>query len=122
MGIEEAYVTFETAKLLKEKGFGECSTSYISEDGDIFPTPLVKRKEHYPAPTQQMAMRWLREEKEIEIHIALSALNADKSREYQYDIFFTNERYMEPSFVKHGFPYYEDAVEEALKFCLTKLI
>lgn len=62
--IEEAYVSFDTAKLLKEKGFDEeCFRFYM-------PTGNGRWKyEHYhdfdisdriECPTQQMAMRWLR--------------------------------------------------------------
>ena len=59
--ITEDYVSFEIAKLLKEKGFDEgCLTTYTPNgffhthnyrplSGDIF------------APTLQMAMKWLRE-------------------------------------------------------------
>lgn len=66
--ITEAYVSFETAKLLKEKGFdGQCLSKYNSNgciwdniryDGmllgnnDIFP-------QEYLAPTLQMTMKWL---------------------------------------------------------------
>lgn len=63
--IEEAYVSFETAKLLKEKGFNEGCTSYFISDNEI---ALISNRRDFnnhgvylSAPTQQMAMRWLRE-------------------------------------------------------------
>lgn len=77
--IEEAYVSFETAKLLKEKGFdGECSHYYRCHDKGLLTyrqnpgtdAPyftcnskwLKKHSErchvdYILAPTQQMAMR-----------------------------------------------------------------
>jgi len=112
---KEAYVSFETAKLLKEKGFrGDC-IAYYNEDGrkclslnaELFPLPC---------PTQAVACRWLREEKDIDIipfherlphgcywcRIEHNLLTAHQ----QLPIYST----------------YEDAVEAALEYCLTKLI
>lgn len=48
--IKEDYVSFEIAKLLKEKGFGECSTSYISEDGGHFSNTIGKTKRTLSSP------------------------------------------------------------------------
>lgn len=63
--ITEDYVSFETAKLLKEKGFtGECSRFYMPSGHGRW------KYEHYhdfdisnriECPTLQMAMKWLRE-------------------------------------------------------------
>lgn len=59
------YVSFEVAKLLKEKGFDwETHRSYLINDnvfipGDITNVPL--RKDAISIPTIQMAMKWLRE-------------------------------------------------------------
>ena len=72
--VTEDYVSFETAKLLKEKGFDEpCHTAYslagkthkveqrsISDWGKI---NQAKR------PTLQMAMKWLREVHKIYIQV-----------------------------------------------------
>ena len=63
--ITEDYVSPETAKLLKEKGFNwEVHRSYLVNDnvfipGDINDVPL--RKDAIRIPTLQMAMKWLRE-------------------------------------------------------------
>ena len=68
--ITEDYVSFETAKLLKEKGFdSECHSHYYAchrPDGsvqyhiaEIY--SLKSLKDFYLAPTLQMAMKWLRE-------------------------------------------------------------
>lgn len=116
--IEETYVSFDIAKLLKEKGFGECSTSYISEDGDIFPTPLVKRKEHYPAPTQQMAMRWLREK--YNIHIEPRYFPTPNI--YRYVIIHSPAAFKNIDSHPQYFNTHEEAVEAALKYCLNNLI
>lgn len=69
--IKEAYVSFEVAKLLKEKGFDERSfasydlKSQLQEGyGYWNKTPIW-----YAAPTHQMAMKWLREVHKIDIDI-----------------------------------------------------
>ncbi len=76
--ITEDYVSFEIAKLLKEKGFDEkCLMAYI--DGELFnyydsdfPSEYELENdgsEVIDAPTLQMAMKWLR--KAHNIHIAI---------------------------------------------------
>lgn len=70
--IKEDYVSFETAKLLKDKGFDEYVTrSYFENDGIYAPCDPseVKRKDVIAIPTLQMAMKWLREMYELYIVI-----------------------------------------------------
>jgi hypothetical protein len=62
--ITEDYVSFETAKLLKEKGFTEnCLTSY-NRVGDLVEEAYKANWNFqtidYSAPTQAVAMKWLR--------------------------------------------------------------
>lgn len=84
--ITEDYVSFETAKLLKEKGFDEpCSHIYRNDGmhlycGDARLTTLTNTEIDEPqdwvsetftcaCPTLQMAMKWLREVHKIFICI-----------------------------------------------------
>jgi hypothetical protein len=73
--IKEEYVSFETAKLLKEKGFDEECMCYYDDEGDfnshaINPSFINHEfSSYFTAPTQQMAMRWLRENHGIFIEI-----------------------------------------------------
>ena len=130
--ITEDYVSLEIAKLLKGKGFDEyCFATYSTEIGDFITVGPIKNSEIdadkddtyiCTAPTHQMVMKWLREIKNIEIDVSLSALNADGTKEYMYDVFFTDERYIENAKIKAGFKTYEEAVEAAIKYCLTDLI
>lgn len=77
--ITEDYVSFETAKLLKEKGFDEeCSCFYnnieygtpgLEVDGQLYYKNSANLDdEEYAAPTLQMAMKWLREEYNLHIN------------------------------------------------------
>ena len=88
--ITEDYVNFETAKLLKEKGFDEeCFAYYyvmphktvIAYDKD-FPknsdlSLIYTNLEFGSLPTLQMAMKWLREEHNLHI-IALPYAPIDR--------------------------------------------
>ena len=124
--ITEDYCDFETAKLLKDKGFDEpCYACYIEDEISYYDYCSANHElieEVVAAPTLQMAMKWLREVHSIEVHISLSALNSDGSREYMFDVFFTNERYLEPSKTKAGFGCYEEAARAAIKYCLENLM
>lgn len=68
--IEESYVSFETAKLLKEAGFeANLKTTYVEEEKDewAFWESGTKRSDYnyfddtIACPTQALAARWLRE-------------------------------------------------------------
>jgi len=129
--IEEAYVSFEVAKLLKEKGFNEkCRGGYHYEfDDNDNSIIMFERWTAQPynndfvdegflcsAPTHQMAMAWLREVHDI--YIVFFHTNrsgwwyniTDMSDSY---VFYTSEL-MKCS--------YEEAVEAALKYTLKNLI
>ena len=125
--IIEDYCDFETAKLLKEKGFNAPTCGFYYDDYTeelIVSSPSNHNGSinAFSAPSQGHVMKWLREVHNIEINILMSALNSDNSREYMFDVFFTNERYLEPSKTKAGFKSYEEAAEAAIKYCLTNLI
>ena len=118
MAITEDYVSFETAKLLKEKGFDQnCATYYL--DGQVWRhysgEVIPKGKQIYAAPTQAIAMKWLREVH----HIFLSI-------QQHVDMSYVWYAYMD-GFAKgcdresHNNTY-EQACEVAIKYCLENLI
>ena len=125
--IEEAYVSLEVAKLLKEKGFeGKewCSHAYYDEsliDYTLFGF-CCDDKEFVYAPTQQMAMSWLREEKNILIFI-VPAKDESNNLKYGADVWTWNEGegLYEPTWFIDDY-IYEKAVEAAIKYCLENLI
>ena len=144
--ITEDYVSFEIAKILKEKGFeqesdyatswyanqyyknscqgewfeGEhqiiediddkCNISYLSERG-IF----------IPAPTLQMAMKWLREKGWVICVIPLTFYCGEKVSSWGYNIWADDNLEINeensPKFIS-----YEDACGAAIKYCLEHLI
>ncbi len=139
--ITEDYVSYETAKLLKEKGFDAKCNRYYNAQHEVARTvsdtfamnfndeTLVRglmMEGAYSIPTQQMAMRWLREEKEIVI--VIKPYPNEDGFAYVYEIkrligrddFIT--RKVQPENNRAGFDTYEDAVEASIKYCLTNLI
>lgn len=122
--IQEAYVSHEVAKLLKEKGFNElCQKEYYAngflidcgKNYDVYSNSQLGENE-YSAPTQQIVMRWLREEYKIDITV--DPHNVCDMWIYQYHL-CKNKKYL---FSKDVDESYEICVEEAIKYCLENLI
>ena len=66
--MKEAYVSFEVAKLLREKGFrGDC-IAYYNDDGKRY-LSLNADLHPLPCPTQAVACHWLREVHKIDISV-----------------------------------------------------
>lgn len=121
--IEEDYVSFETAKLLKEKGFDWACIGYYVDDepDDVKYSFLCETNSDWEArccsaPTLQTAMRWLREEKGIAVVPILSSVLDNEKFLWDIEIAVakTNESYHQ------GWIYesYERACEAAIKYCL----
>ena len=126
----EDYVSFETAKLLKEKGFdGECRCYYFSNDEVQFEESLTRWNWNngytfrYSAPTLQMAMKWLREVYNYDISICLDSYVEPYDNEYYIVIRRRKDRFEEISPCEQVyFKTYEEACEAAIKYCLENLI
>lgn len=147
--IREDYVSFETAKLLKEKGFDAYCHSYYYpyyEDdtmkkknyGRYRGTVNIKNKlyyevydrkglmkDHYLCPTIQMAMKWLRDVHDLIISVSFTVHGwlCDITKVFRdSNGFIVN--------INHGIgddslPYcdeHEEACEAAIKYCLENLI
>ena len=124
--IKEAYCSFEVAKLMKEKGFNEPCFYYYKDEVLIF-SPFLKGRnsyqtDTYSAPTHQMAMAWLREEKNIFIVIEPHAYDYvnEKNESYVCSL-WVGDNYYE-YIESRDYPSYEEAVEAALKYVLKNLI
>ena len=126
--IKEAYVSFEVAKLLKEKGFNELCFRLIREDGEYIEKPsqawngLTKkqRAEWYIQPTHQMAMAWLRG-KGFEV-IVIPVWQTLSKVYRSYVLSDLGNKYKDfPDSYSDNITY-EEAVEAALKYALENLI
>lgn len=92
--IEEDYVSSETAKLLKEKGFDEDSWFHYDTDGGIVMRGYrLNMPEDIPAWTLQMAMKWLRKTHGILLIV-----------DYDYECTDTSYYYKIYRLGKHGKP------------------
>ena len=122
--ITEDYVSFEVAKLLKDKGFDEGCRAHYGGDGSFsyekYEVEASGCEMHNAilAPTLQMTMKWLREMYNIYIVITPSMFWG----KYNVSI------YKKGNIYPYGFDgdslisSYEKAVENAIKYCLENLI
>ena len=132
--ITEDYVSFETAKLLREKGFDERCFSFYWEDGSLDANSHDKTTDlrnstssSAVAPTLQMAMRWLREEKHYYIQIMLDSWALGAHLGYYIVIQATDSDFEEISPIVDDiddvfFETPEQAAEAAIKYCLENLV
>jgi hypothetical protein len=130
--MKEQLVSFETAKLAKEKEFDwvcgtvyndskiilafyphECFDGYrpIDEVYDYYPLP---DKDILYAPTQSLLQKWLRDVEGIDIDIVKYQFNTDKR--YEYSVFFRGIYYS-----CSGYDSYEKCLEAALIEALNKI-
>ena len=123
--MKEAYVSFEVAKLLKEKGFNEPCRSYFIDNVDYIDyfysteklTDLNMGVWETLRPTHQMVCAWLREVHNIFIEIIIFRENMTH---YRFKIL---NRDCEKIYIDDGSQFsYEDAVEAAIKYALENLI
>jgi hypothetical protein len=125
--ITEDYVSFEVAKLLKEKGFDETINCFYNINGNFIDNTAYTKNlytNYYAAPTLQMAMKWLRETHNISVRPRYDEVEDEKERIYYvwfFDILSMNpyKTLVEP---EQGYSSYEEACEAAIKYCLTNLI
>jgi len=133
--MKEAYVSFETAQLLKGKGFDwAVLTCYENSEFryvNLWNWNKFGASTLCSAPTQQMAMRWLREEHNIFIGVGIGE---DLDGEFGYMPFIhildnlscPDGKYVPDvdadDICKLTPQTYEDSVEAALQYALTNLI
>ena len=131
MNIQEDYVSFETAKFLKEKGFDEvCYRIYDTKEEELLGTDGIEFQNHeadeetITAPTLQMAMKWLREVYKIYIDIETCYTYFIKNKSFRvtgYE-FSVHSKYDSCYEDYRTCNSYEQACEEAIKYCLENLI
>jgi hypothetical protein len=113
MNISDTLITFETAKLAKEKGFNISSRSDgvgmdIFADGKLIHT-IFYNENHIYAPTQALLQKWLRKVHKINVY----CIPTDEDNELWYN-----------NIASHYVPFrgtYEEALEVGLQEAL-KLI
>ena len=142
--MEDEIVSFETAMLLKEKGFNE-PCSYFYEDNELYKlcyyqgngtgfsrndSPINDKlsceEMQCTAPTQSLAQKWLRETRNITFNanphsndgkiIYVVTIKVISSNKYiDFNVM------MDTSNKATMFDTYEDAIEAGLKYCLKSI-
>ena len=134
--ITEDYISFETAKLLKEKGFDEATNRYYNAQYDQIRTVSDTFMWHWnneefmkrvlmegaiAIPTLQMAMKWLREVHKLCISITPQVTDDDGDGGCLWQFAITS--HLEPlSISLELYEQYEEACEVAIRYCLENLI
>ena len=123
--ITEDYVSFENAKLLKEKGFNELTPlSYSLPYGyeSHIPCSNGVDTDFVSRITLQMAMKWLRETHNIDI--AIYAENAFLGKRYSTSIWkdITRRDKKDGAVIVAGAITYEEAAETSIRYCLENLL
>ena len=132
--VTEDYVSFETAKLLKEKGFDEKCFNFYQDDttnnegikfnnwyGSEYSNSEIGRR--FAAPTLQMAMKWLRKEKNLCIEpyrTACGYLSTISKIPTGSELYA--QEYEGDDEDSGQFTTYEKSCEAAIRYCLEKLI
>lgn len=144
--ITEDYVSFETAKLLKEKGFDEICRAFWKEwNGEIslcgcnsshtFEYCHNTMLENYndseetniAAPTFQMVIKWLREVYKLYIIVVPFPLNfehQDIQDGWGCEVTHLSDLSYDGNyeFFQKRYPIYEQAAEAAIKYCLENYL
>lgn len=125
--IEEQFVSFDTAKLLKDAGFDiPCRGVYVTDRTGYYEFREYDNKQttddlcwnaddgfqyEYLAPTQSLAAKWLRDVHKIDI-----VVDVIDEKDYCCDIFQNKQRKSIAESVKQSF---EEVLEDGLKYALS---
>ena len=129
--ITEDYVSFETANLLKEKGFNEkthrcynlCTKEHeLSDIDDIALNNWELADDGVSAPTLQMTMKWLREVHSKNIILDMVPLDEDSYVLWTFNVYCNKNYKIMWGTKQPKYNTYEDAAEAAIKYYLINLI
>lgn len=92
--IEESYVGFDTARMLKEAGFRELTKTHYSNSGQVWETAMpADYNDDFSCntcnrPTQALAARWLRDVHDI--HVVITEEPYVNGINYLWQVFIYN--------------------------------
>ena len=135
--IEESYVSFAIAKLLKEKGFDVAVRTsidliYLDRDDtemifhlDADNWNAYSSEHRFSCPTLQLACKWLREVHHLYIQVMLDSWACGGHTGYYVVIQKTDSNFemmLQDAVNNVFYQTYEQASEAAIKYCLEDLI
>lgn len=104
----ERYVSFETAKMLKDAGFDEpCGAHYEFCEGEL--------RYKYAAPSQALAAKWLRKEHNLHVY---STLETSVQKWFYVIVDFSDTDYKD-IVSESKYSSYEEALEEGLQTAIA---
>jgi hypothetical protein len=125
MSTHETYVSFETAKLLKEARFDwECNYAYTFSDNEVVNKAFLSNwsDTFIDAPTLAVAQKWLREVKNIDVVVS----RAMQWRQFYYTIAHEENRTSKIDFMSLNedlwWLKYEEALEAGIKKALEIIL
>ena len=119
--VEEAYCSFEVARLLKEKGFNEPTWTRYEDDNEVIfgnkydwnKSPMGQTS----APTHQMAIAWILEKYNVSIEVSVLKHNC-----WCYTIYKILSNKVEELYNDGIFESHYKCTDKALKYSLENLI
>ena len=128
----ECYVSLEVAKLLKEAGFDweehyPRNFCYVNDNTELFDKSVLKNYIEeddviYLAPTLDIAQRWLREVKDIDVYI-FPTTNNKRGCVYEWGIkTFGRALWVEGQPYTNQYETYEEAQEAGIKKALEIIL
>ena len=124
--MKDQLVSFETAKLAKEKGFDEATTNFdeivvYNIQGEVcqykresFESNLLDANKTVPAPTQSLLQKWLRE-------VKLMTVIVSPHGSYEYDVDIYTNKIGEVITFNESSQVYEKMLEYGLQIALKLL-
>ena len=125
--MEEQLVTFEVARLAKEKGckldlYSDDEWHYIDEEGDLFwcnhdPRSSYPNAERVVKCSQSLLQRWLREEPSLYVMLEeTETLSLESGIGFYYKIIKVKDReHLRLDYSMYFYKTYEEALEAGLK-------
>lgn len=110
--IEDQLISFETAKLSKEKGFDlkvpHCYNLIVNQlddtEWDVIINWNDNKTKTFSAPTQALLQRWLREKHKLHLYITWYGV---------FEVYVARDK-IAPEITEDGFDTYEEALEQGL--------
>ncbi len=115
--MKEQLISFETAKLAKEKGFDETTFKHYGRQGDILSGATAV---FYSAPSQSILQKWLREEKKIWIEPTYNRHRGVEPYYCNYELLFSSATIKTTGWHDTYEEALEEGLKEALKLCESK--
>ena len=124
--IEEQFVSFDTAKKLREAGFDVPCTSQYTEGMDVwnvgYPDNFNQDEFGYSRPTQALAARWLREVHKIHVYAIQTNLPYTEPQTTKWEWGYVIDNIDDPNSnvatCEMYFASYEAAFEAGIAKCL----